>query len=70
MKHQNFIQENLGSDLGFDLGLAAAPAPENGLDGTADFFVNVFKLSKEKKSCILITFPVTSFPREGGATTQ
>merc|ERR1719403_120585 len=31
-------QENLGSDLGFDLGLAAAPAPENGLDGTADFF--------------------------------
>ena len=48
MKHQNFIQENLGSDLGFDLGLAAAPAPENGLDGTADFFVNVFKLSKQK----------------------
>ena len=50
MKHQNFIQENLGSDLGFDLGLAAAPAPENGLDGTADFFVNVFKLSTQKKS--------------------
>ena len=70
MKHQNFIQENLGSDLGFDLGLAAAPAPENGLDGTADFFVNVFKLSKQKKSCILITFPVTFYPREGGATTQ
>jgi len=31
-------QENLGADLGFDLGLAAAPAPQNGLDGTADFF--------------------------------
>merc|ERR1719367_1696281 len=31
-------QENLGPDLGFDLGLAAAPAPQNGLDGTADFF--------------------------------
>ena len=70
MKHQNFIQENLGSDLGFDLGLAAPPAPENGLDGTADFFVNVFKLSKQKKSCILITFRVTSFPREGGVRTQ
>ena len=47
---KQIIQENLGSDLGFDLGLAAAPAPENGLDGTADFFVNVFKLSKQKKS--------------------
>ena len=70
MKHRNFIQENLGSDLGFDLGLVAAPAPENGLDGTADFFVNVFKLSKQEKSCILITFRVTSFPREGGARTQ
>jgi len=31
-------QESLGADLGFDLGLAAAPAPQNGLDGTADFF--------------------------------
>ena len=42
------LKENLGADLGFDLGLAAAPAPQNGLDGTADFFVrlstlNVFK---------------------------
>ena len=36
------FQENLGADLGFDLGLAAAPAPQNGLDGTADFFVITF----------------------------
>ena len=37
--HDISLQENLGPDLGFDLGLAAAPAPQNGLDGTADFFV-------------------------------
>ena len=40
------LQENLGADLGFDLGLAAAPAPQNGLDGTADFFVNTFNIFK------------------------
>ena len=40
------LQENLGADLGFDLGLAAAPAPQNGLDGTADFFVNSFNIFK------------------------
>ena len=39
MFYEISFQENLGADLGFDLGLAAAPAPQNGLDGTADFFV-------------------------------
>ena len=34
-------QEALGSDLGMDLGLAAAPPPQNGLDGTMDFFVRL-----------------------------
>ena len=38
------LQENLGADLGFDLGLAAAPAPQNGLDGTADFFVSTLNV--------------------------
>ena len=34
-------QEALGSDLGMDLGLAAAPPPQNGLDGSMDFFVRL-----------------------------
>ena len=42
MLHEISFQENLGADLGFDLGLAAAPATQNGLDGTADFFVITF----------------------------
>ena len=40
------LQENLGADLGFDPGLAAATAPQNGLDGTADFFVSTLNVVK------------------------
>ena len=50
------LQENLGADLGFDLGLAAAPAPQNGLDGTADFFVSTLNvIIKAAKHFIFIS---------------